>query len=459
MAALAFVCTQMGLWLVGSFETGLGMMVGGVAGLLCLATALPAHPERRFFIRLLLLALALRWLAAYVLFSRGLNASIGPDYLTYDYDGNLLSMEWQGLIDKSWRGGHLDATRSGWGMYYYVAAIYFVIGRNPLATQLINCALGAVTCLLVYRITLMVYPLPRVARIAALLTAVTPSMVLWTSQGLKESPIIFCLCLCTLLALRLCQRFRPTDFFWLILALFGLYSLRHYAFYIVFIAIVGALLFTMKKLAPVRILQGVTLVIILGLTFAYFGASEVAQKSFDLKKLQAGREWSAKVSNTGFGGDVDITDTRTALGYLPIGVMYVLLAPFPWQITSRSVLIMLPEMLVWWAAFPFLLQGFLFMARRRLLPSLPIIIFTLGLTLAYALYLTNVGTVHRQRTQLLVFFFVFVSVGWERWRVAKQMRRHQRLAIALSRRQPSVSPAISPAALAMRERRMALERR
>ncbi len=456
---IAVVCGQMGYWLVDEYETGLGLLVGGLAGLLCMVTALPARGERRFLIRLLLLALALRWLVAYVLFSRGLNSVIGPDSETYDYFGNNLNLAWQGLLDANMSSSMISTNRSGWGMYYYVAAIYFVIGRNPLAIQLINCALGAVTCLLVYRITMMIYPLPRVARIAAVITAVAPSMVLWTSQGLKESPIIFCLCLCTWLALRLCQRFRLKDFAGLGLTLFGLYSLRHYAFYIVFVAIAGALLFTMKKLTPTRALQGIVLVIILGLSFAYLGASEVAQKSFDLKTLQAGREWSAKVSATGYGGDVDVTDSRATMSYLPIGVMYVLFAPFPWEIRGGSQLMMLPEMLVWWAAFPFLFNGFWFMARRRLLSALPIVIFTLGLTLAYALFLTNVGTVHRQRSQLLVFFFVFVSIGWERWRLAKQVRQSYRRRTALPVRLPIRNHLGLPTALAREGRAVALQRR
>jgi Dolichyl-phosphate-mannose-protein mannosyltransferase len=428
---LALFCGKMAYWLVDEYEIGLGLLVGGIAGLLCMLSVASERRERIFLTRLLLLALGLRWLTAYLLFSRGLNGVIGPDYETYDFFGNNLNLAWQGLMDANMSSGVTDTGHSGWGMYYYVAAVYFVIGRNPLAIQLINCALGAVTCLLVYRITLMIYPLPRVARIAALITAVAPSMVLWSSQGLKESPIVLCLCLCTWMALRLCQRFRVTEFAVLSVALFCLYSLRNYAFYIVFVAIAGALLFTMKKLTPNRALQGVVLVIILGFTFVYLGASEVAQKSFDLKTLQAGRVWSAQTSATGFGGEVDVTDSRAALSYLPVGIMYVLFAPFPWEMTKGSLLLMLPEMLVWWAAFPLLFNGFWFMVRRRLLPALPICIFTIGLTLVYALLLTNVGTVARQRSQLLVFFFVFVSIGWERWRLAKQVSQTYRVRAAL----------------------------
>jgi hypothetical protein len=38
--------------------------------------------------------------------------------------------------------------------------------------------------------------------------------------------------------------------------------------------------------------------------------------------------------------------------------------------------------------------------------------FSLMLTLAYAIFLGNVGTAYRQRTQVQVFLFMFFSVGW-----------------------------------------------
>ena len=59
----------------------------------------------------------------------------------------------------------------------------------------------------------------------------------------------------------------------------------------------------------------------------------------------------------------------------------------------------------------------------------PIVIFTTMLTLAYSLFQGNVGTAYRQRSQLLVFYFIFVAVGAvilkER---AENRRRQQQLA-------------------------------
>ncbi len=42
----------------------------------------------------------------------------------------------------------------------------------------------------------------------------------------------------------------------------------------------------------------------------------------------------------------------------------------------------------------------------------PILSFTLMLSLAYSVFQGNVGTAYRQRAQLLVFYFIFVAVGY-----------------------------------------------
>ena len=42
----------------------------------------------------------------------------------------------------------------------------------------------------------------------------------------------------------------------------------------------------------------------------------------------------------------------------------------------------------------------------------PILIFTTLFSLAYSVFQGNVGTAYRQRSQLLVFYFIFVAVGY-----------------------------------------------
>jgi hypothetical protein len=69
-------------------------------------------------------------------------------------------------------------------------------------------------------------------------------------------------------------------------------------------------------------------------------------------------------------------------------------------------------MIVWWASLPLLVLGLWFAIKYRLREVAPIIIFTTLLTLTYSILQGNVGTAYRQRAQLLVFYFVFVAIGY-----------------------------------------------
>jgi hypothetical protein len=68
-------------------------------------------------------------------------------------------------------------------------------------------------------------------------------------------------------------------------------------------------------------------------------------------------------------------------------------------------------MTVWWASFPLLVLGVWFTLSYRMRQALPILLFTTMLTLAYSIFQGNVGTAYRQRSQILVFYFIFVAVG------------------------------------------------
>jgi hypothetical protein len=443
LAALIGGPIYLGNAVVDSPEIGIAAIAGVISAGICFAILSRDTQDRRFQMRLFAAALAVRWLVGLVIYYKHQQGFLGADASTYDFFGNALCQSWQGLIDGNapWLSTFTDIHRSGWGMYYYVAGLYYILGQNPLAVQLINAVYGAATCILAYRIARLVWPEERVSRWAAGLVAFSPSMILWSSQGLKDALIVLCLCFCTLYTLKLREGFEVKSFLFLLVFLFCLFSLRHYVFYLVFFAVAGSLVLAGTKLTPLRIVQGGILVILIGLALAYLGAGEVSQNAFTLKQIQNARVWGAAASNSGYGGDVDITDPQAALGFLPLGILYMLFAPFPWMISNLRQLITLPELIVWWALSPMLVKGFWFALRHRLRASLAICLFSVGLTLAYALYQSNVGTAYRHRAQLYVFFFIFISCGLELRRAAK-LKRRARMPLAGQTAHGAMNPAL-----------------
>ena len=448
--ALVVGAARLGLWVSQSPDFGLTILIALIPVAICIWFILKDKTDRSFLLRVFILALILRWVIALLINWKNLQMFFGPDAQTFDSVGWAISDVWKGILPANslFMEDYTTHGRPGWGMFYYVAAIYYLIGRDQLLIQLINCAFGAASCITVYKVAQHLYPQVRVARTAAFLTAISPSMILWSAQLMKDGPIVLSLGLCALYTLKLQEKLSVKNVLVLLISLLCLFSLRNYAFYIMFGGVSVALLLSGKRFTPVRLIQGSLVILIVGGALAYLGAGgDVNKDTFNLEKIQAGRVWSAKVANSGFGGDVDITDPQAALGFLPIGLVYVLFAPFPWMITNLRQLITLPELIVWWLLVPMVVRGFWYAVRHRLKQSFAMVVFTVGLTLTYALFQSNVGTAYRHRAQLYVFFFIFIGIGLDLRRQAKLQKRSR-----VSFASPYFTPGLqgSPAMLAHR---------
>src|SRR4051795_494199 len=150
----------LGLWVIDDPEAGLTILVGLVPAVVCMWIIIRGNTDRKFLLRLFLIALALRWVVAFLIYSKHQQAFFGGDAETFDIVGRAVSQAWHGIgsVDTAYMKGYLGLSRSGWGMFYYVGAVYYAVGQNQLAVQLINCALGAAACIAVYRIALLIYP-------------------------------------------------------------------------------------------------------------------------------------------------------------------------------------------------------------------------------------------------------------------------------------------------------------
>ena len=388
---------------------------------LALIAALMIRREKnngRYLLRLFLLALLLRVVIGTVIFVFNWQNFFGGDAWTYDFYGYQQMLAWGGdkyaaaLVDLFTGKG----VSSGWGMVYLVAGIYEVVGRNMLAVQFLNAVLGAATAVIIFLAALEVFNNRRVARIAGLAVAFYPSLVLWSSQGLKDGAIVFSLALAILATLKLGQKLNWIYLVMLVAALFFVLALRFYVFYMLLAAIGGAFLIGMRALTAQSVARQFVVVLALGLSLTYLGVTRYANLEFarfgSLETVQRSRADAARSAQSGFGQDVDVSSTSGALSTIPLGIVYLLFAPFPWQLGSLRQSLTLPEMVVWWASFPMLVTGLWFSIKHRLRQMSAILIFTSMLTVAYSVFQGNVGTAYRQRAQLLVFYFIFVAVGF-----------------------------------------------
>jgi 4-amino-4-deoxy-L-arabinose transferase-like glycosyltransferase len=386
--------------------------------------------DRKFLFRLFFAALLARVFLGTLIYFFHLQGFFGGDALTYDFFGYALLKSWQGDRFYQILVTQFTATAgSGWGMVYMVAAIYRVIGRNLLAVQYVSGVLGAATAVVTYLTVQEIFGNQRVARAAALSTALFPSLVLWSSQGLKDGPIIFLLAVSMLATLKLGAKFSLKYLIVLILVLLSLLTLRFYVFYMAAVAVVVAFLIGTKALTTQSLVRQLVVMSVLILALFYFGVTRYAGIQFEaygnLEMLQRTRADAAVSAQSGFGKDVDVSTTSGAIGTIPLGLTYLLLAPFPWQMVSVRSLITLPEMVIWWCSLPLLVTGFWFAVRYRLRQISPILIFTFMLTLSYSVFQGNIGNAYRQRAQLLIFYFIFVAVGFVLMKEKREVKTRQ----------------------------------
>jgi hypothetical protein len=217
------------------------------------------------------------------------------------------------------------------------------------------------------------------------------------------------------MTLRLMRKVTFPQIVTLSLCLMVLMSLRFYIFYMMSAAIVGSFVIGMKASNTTALVQRFVAIAAIGLAMTWFGVLRSAEQQFDkyanLEAVQRSRLDMATTAGSGFGKDVDVRTAGGALTIIPVGVVYLMFAPFPWQLASLRQSIAIPEMIIWWLAFPLLILGYWYAIKHRLRDISPILLFTSMLTLAYSLFQGNVGTAYRQRSQLLVFYFIFVAVG------------------------------------------------
>jgi hypothetical protein len=387
--------------------------------------------DRKFLLRVFLSGVLVRVFVGTLIYGFHWQEFFGGDALTFDFFGNALLQVWEGQTQYM-RAVDLFSSNgagSGWGMLYMVAAVYKIVGQNMLATQYVNCVIGSATAPLAYLISIEIFPNKRIARICALMAAFFPSLVLWSCQGLKDGPIILLLTLSMLATLKLGEKFSLKYVTALVLSLFCLLTLRFYVFYIVVIAVTAAFILGRRQLTAQSFARQMIIIIMIGLGLGYFGVSRYASQQFETfasaEQLQRMRLDASQSAASGFAEDVDVSTASGALSTVPLGLTYLLLAPFPWQLASLRQAITLPEMLVWWASIPLLVLGAWFTMKHRLREIAPIVIFTSLLTLTYSIMQGNVGTAYRQRAQLLVFYFVFVAVGFVLVKERREARAQQ----------------------------------
>ena len=421
--------------MTGILDALIAFVIAGILNLMILQRVRAMREDGAFLARIYAWTLGLRYALAVFLNAYAgdsvFAATFWGDSGGYDAGGRLLAQAWGGA---GVYNNYYVQSVSGYGFYYFVGAIYYLFGENQLLVQFVNGTIGAITVLVIYAIAADLFD-PAVARWAALFMAFFPQMIFWSAAMYKDPAILLCIALCIYSALKLQNRFRPGFVFLYVVSALALMTLRFYVFYFVAAATLGSFVLSQRRGFVGSLVPTATLAVaVLGaFSLVIESASVERQRSYmDLTHVQVTRSDQAMFGQSAFAAGTDVSTPAGALQAMPVGFIYLMFAPFPWAISGLRQALTLPETLVWYALMPAFARGLLHTLRHRFRDALPILVFALSLTAAYSVFQGNVGTAYRQRTQITMFFFIFMGVGLE---IKKQQRA--------SKQSPSLRAAVA----------------
>lgn len=378
---------------------------------------------RKLFRRGLLLRMGLA-VALYVFTDEFLFA---PDQNTYRLLGEALARYWTGEI-VVYPPRLLVGGPNG---YFYIVAAFYWIGADALAVQLLNCVVGALTILIVFDLARRMTGNVAIAFRSAMFVAYFPSLVLWSALNIRDAWIIMLIALICRQALVLQEKVSLTSLGILAGAMWALVQFRDYVLLAVTVPMVLSFLVRGRSHVGRKVFLGMVGTILVIFADQTAGTGRRV-RLLDLEELQSIRYWNAHGAASQFE-QADISTPVKALVFLPKGLAYFLLAPFPWMLGSIRQILAQPEMLLFYSLIPSILRGIRHLVRHYLGDALMVILVTAGLTFGYALGEGNAGTAYRHRAQLLSFYLIFAAVGIE----ARRASRAEAPAPALPRPRPA----------------------
>ena len=369
--------------------------------------------ERISILKIVTIALLVRLAVALfiVLFvPRGL---FGPDALVYMADGMKLSDYWSGLLDSpKFFKFRFDGTNQGY--YYFVAWQYYIFGKIQYFPSYVNALVGTISIFLIIKIAHQYFAW-KVVRNIALFVAFFPSLILFNSYPLKDT-LVYTLSLISLYHyIQFLNNRNWLSIFVSALVMVPLYTIRFYmvifllgVFFLTGFLLAGEL--SLKRIA--RSAMAGIIVFILAFALGVGGdAMDVVQSQGTVERANFYQQANKEGGSAVFEGQ-EYKTGWDIVRYLPIRVVHFLFAPFPWQITSLVSLMAFLELPFWWYLFPSTMRGFKFLlVNRRARIFMPFLVYSVFVTLLYAVLESNIGTFYRKKAQVLPLFFFMAGVG------------------------------------------------
>jgi hypothetical protein len=341
----------------------------------------------------------------------------------------------------------ISPTTHGQGWTFFNILVLHIFGTEPLLPRFWNCLVGAVTPLLGFALA-REFGAVRGARWSAILIAFFPSTVLWSTLNLHDVNAYCLILLAFVLTIRLQESPRWWKVVALALTLFAMYLLRIFSDAALFAAVACGVLAPRLRI-PGRYFVRISLVTAAAIVCTAVGAvvfprpGQYLYTRLGVSQIAHYRRSLASGARSAVDVDPGLQTLVGAIAFLPFALVDFLLRPFPWERGSSLSILTRPETILYYALLPLVAVGIFLAVRKAALRTVPSLVFLVITALGYAMVLSNLGTIYRERGELIIVMFTFVGLAVD---AIAALRWPQRGSTNKSTALDPVQPAAPPSA-------------
>ncbi len=335
----------------------------------------------------------------------GVADSLVPDHMLYRRWGELLILSLQDpLLELQYEVGYNPTS-----LYYWFNAVaWFLVGdQTSVFLGVVNGFLHIATAYVSAQIAHHLYG-TNAARACFWLVAFFPSLLVYSSVNLRDALSWLLIALILKGTLFLKERVELKETLPLAVALIAMAFVRSYVLVMLLVALMTAQLVTSPRRLP-HAIWGFLVVAGAGSLTATYAGIPLEMLSLDI--LEQVDNYRGTLSHGGSATsfqDTGLSNPINALLFLPKGIAFFLLSPFPWEVSNLRQAFALPELVVW---YPILVLAALQAARETRRPDklATLLLPFIGIVAIYGLVEGNAGTANRHRGQVVMIVMIFAA--------------------------------------------------
>jgi hypothetical protein len=332
---------------------------------------------------------------------------LAPDHGIYQTIGKVIAWSWSDpMINLKSINGYQPGS-----IYQILNAVAYLVSPFPgsLTMSLFNGLVATANAFVVAKTAETLYD-QRAGRWAFALAAFFPSMMVWSSLNLKDPLAWLSLSTALLMAVQLREKVTLPRLAVLVAALLGISAIRSYMMPILGVGVMLALVLVRARKLPSSIFAVLLVGGILGVLGERLGLLDTLVADNQLEQIQeyrVGLSYGAESQRYGATGDV--RTVAGALAYLPRGVAFTFLAPFPWMAHNWRQALACVEVVFWYYILVQAIRAVWRSAGGGFSRLAPLFFTGMLSVIAYSLVEGNVGTALRHRAQVMLVFFIFAA--------------------------------------------------